>query len=139
MDLDPNFPRAHQSLALAYVKQERYPEAIAEFQKALSLSPNDRQALRDLGYGYAVAQKRTEALAVLKDLQAKYEKQEAFPGDLAAVYAGLGDKDHAFAWLEKDFQARSGRLGRIRYLIPFETLRSDPRYADLLRRMGLQR
>ncbi|MGH9873549.1 MAG: FlgO family outer membrane protein [Pyrinomonadaceae bacterium] len=137
IDLDPNFPRAHQSLGLAYLKQESYPEAIAEFRKAVSLSPSDRQALRDLGYGYAVAQKRSEALGVLKELHAKYEKREAFPGDLAAVFAGLGDKDQAFSWLEKDFQARTGRLARVRYLMPFESLRSDPRYADLLRRMGL--
>lgn len=137
IDLDPNFPRAHQSLGLAYLRQERYPEAIAEFQKAVSLSPGDRQSLRDLGYGFAVSGKRVEALAVLKDLEAKYEKQEAFGSDIAAVLAGLGDKDKAFSWLEKDFQARAGRLARIRYLVPFESLRSDPRYADLLRRMGL--
>jgi TolB-like protein/Tfp pilus assembly protein PilF len=137
IDLDPNFPRAHQSLALAYLEQERYPEALAELQKAVSLSPGDRQALRDLGYGYAVAGKQSEARAVIKELQAKYEKEEAFPADVAAVFAGLGDKDQAFAWLEKDFQAREGRLARIRYHVPYESLRSDPRYADLLRRMGL--
>jgi len=54
------------------------------------------------------------------------------------VYAGLGDKDQAFAWLEKDFQARSGLLSRVRWESPFETLRSDPRFADLLKRMGLK-
>ena len=137
IDLDPNFPRAHQSLGLAYLKQQRFPEALAEFQKAVSLSPNDRQSIRDLGYGYAVAGKRAESLAVLKELEANHEKQEAFPADIAAVLAGLGEKDQAFAWLEKDFQTREGRLARIRYHAPYESLRSDPRYADLLRRMGL--
>jgi len=58
--------------------------------------------------------------------------------DLAAIYAGLGDKDQAFAWLEKDFQARSGLLPRIRWYVPYEPLRNDPRYADLLRRMGFK-
>ncbi|MGH9904078.1 MAG: tetratricopeptide repeat protein, partial [Pyrinomonadaceae bacterium] len=138
IDLNPIFPRAHQALGHAYLKQERFAEAIAEFQKAVGLSPNDRQARRDLGYAYGVAGKRTEALAVLKELQENYEKREAFAGDIAAVYAGLGDKDKAFLWLEKDFHARIGRLGRITYQPPFETLRSDPRYANLLRRMGLQ-
>lgn len=137
IDLDPNFPRAHQSLAQAYLKQERYLEAIEEFQKAVRLSPGDRQSLRDLGYGYAVAGKRSEALDILQQLQAKYEKHEAFAADVGAVFAGLGDKDGAFTWLEKDFQGRDGRLARIRYHMPYEPLRTDPRYADLLRRMGL--
>jgi hypothetical protein len=57
---------------------------------------------------------------------------------LAGVYAGLGDKDQAFAWLEKDFQQRSGQLPTIAFRLHFEDLRSDPRYADLLRRMGLK-
>jgi hypothetical protein len=54
------------------------------------------------------------------------------------VYAGLGDKDQAFVWLEKDFQARSGLLAWIRWTTPFDSLRSDPRHADLLWRIGLQ-
>jgi TolB-like protein/Tfp pilus assembly protein PilF len=137
IDLDPNFPRAHESLGLAYLKQNRFEEAIAEFQRAVDLSPNDRQAHRDLGYGYAIAEKRDLALAVLKKLESYYEKGEAYPQDLAAVYAGLGDKDQAFAWLERSLETRTGRLGRIGYHIPFESLRSDPRYADLRRRMGL--
>jgi hypothetical protein len=79
-----------------------------------------------------------EALAVLKELEGKYEKHEAIGQDLAAVYAGLRENDQAFAWLEKDFQARSGLLAWERWTPPFEPLRSDPRYADLLRRMGLK-
>ena len=136
IDLDPNFPRGHQVLGQGYLKQSRYPEALAEFKKAVSLSPNDRQALRDLGYGYAVSGKRVEARGVLEQLLTKHEKGEAFASDIAGVYAGLGDKDQAFSWLEKDFRARTGRLSRIRYHIVFESLRDDPRYADLLRRMG---
>ena len=85
----------------------------------------------------AISGKRADALAILKELEGKYEKHEALGSDLATVYAGLGEKDQAFAWLEKDFQARSGQLARTRWETPFESLRSDPRYADLLRRMGL--
>jgi len=136
IDLDPNFPRAHEYLGLAYLKQGRHSEAIAELEKAVELS--GREPLRDLGYGYAISGGRAEALAVLRELEGKYEKHEAIGQDLAAVYAGLGEKDQAFAWLEKDFQARSGLLARIRWIPPFESLRSDPRYADLVRRIGLQ-
>jgi hypothetical protein len=55
-----------------------------------------------------------------------------------AQYAGLGDKDQAFAWLERDFQQHSGGLPDMTWRFGFEGLRSDPRYADLVRRMGLQ-
>jgi TolB-like protein/Flp pilus assembly protein TadD len=136
IEFEPNFARGHEVLGLAYLLRKRYPEALAALNKAVELSPSDRQLLRDLGYGYAVAGKRDEAVRVLKDLQAKYERREAFGQDVAAVYAGLGDLDQAFAWIEKDVQARSGRLGRIFYQIPFESVRGDPRYAEVRRRMG---
>jgi TolB-like protein/Tfp pilus assembly protein PilF len=137
IDFDPNFPRAHEYLGLGYLKQGLHSEAIGELQKAVELS-RERRQLRDLGYGYAISGKRAEALAVLKELEGKYQKREATGQDLAAVYAGLGDKDQAFVWLEKDFQARSGLLAWIRWTTPFDSLRSDPRHADLLRRIGLQ-
>jgi TolB-like protein/Flp pilus assembly protein TadD len=138
IDLDPNFPRAHEYLGLGYLKQRRHSEAIEELQKAVELSGRDRRPLRDLGYGYAASGKRAEALTVLKELEGKYEKHEAIGQDLAAVYAGLGEKDQAFVWLERDFQARSGLLAWSRWTPPFDSLRSDPRSADLLRRMGLR-
>jgi len=138
IDLDPNFPRAHEYLGLGYLTQGRYPEAIVEIHKAVELSGRDRRPLRDLGYGYAASGKRAEALTVLKEIEGNYEKHEAIGQDFAAVYAGLGEKDQAFAWLEKDFQARSGLLAWSRWTPPFDSLRSDPRFADLLRRMGLQ-
>ena len=138
IDLDPNYPRAHEYLGLGYLSQGSNSQAIAELQKAVELSGGDRRPLRDLGYGYAFSGKRAEALAVLKELETKFEKHEAIAQDFAAVYAGLGDKDQAFAWLEKDFQARSGLLAWIRWAPPFDSLRSDPRCADLLRRMGLK-
>jgi TolB-like protein/Tfp pilus assembly protein PilF len=138
LDLDPNYPRAHEYLGLGFLKKGLQAEAIAEFQKAVELSGRERRPLRDLGYGYAIAGKHAEALSVLKELEQKYEGHEAIGQDLAAVYAGLGEKDQAFAWLEKDFQGRSGLLAWIRWTPAFESLRDDPRYADLLRRMDLR-
>jgi serine/threonine protein kinase/tetratricopeptide (TPR) repeat protein len=137
IDLDPSFPRGHWALGLAYLKQRRYSEAIAELQKAVELS-GERELLSHLGYGYAISGKGAAALAILKDLQEKYQKHEALAQDVAAIYAGLGDKDQAFAWLEKDFESSSGELARVRWELPFESLYSDPRFADLLRRMGLK-
>jgi len=138
IELDPSFPRAHQTLGFAYLKQRRYEEAKAEFQKAVELSGRGANFLSDLGYCYAVTSKRAEALQILKELEEKYAKREANAQYLASVYVGLGDKDQAFAWLEKDFEQHSGILPRITWWFSFEDLRSDPRYADLVRRMGLQ-
>jgi Flp pilus assembly protein TadD len=137
IDLDPHYPRGHSQLGLAYLKQGSSSEAIAELLKAVELAGRERRPLSDLGYGYAILGKRAEALAVLKELEAKFEKHEALGEDLAAVHGGLGNKDQAFTWLEKDFQAHSGNLARIRWLAAFEPLRNDPRCADMLRRMGL--
>lgn len=136
--LDPSFPRAHEYLGLAYLKQGHFPEGIAALQKAVELSGRERRPLRDLGYAYAISGNAAEARAVLKELEERSAKREAIGQDLAAVHAGLQEKDQAFAWLEKDFQARSGPLAWIRWTPPFESLRSDPRYTDLLQRMGLK-
>src|SRR5215471_14918393 len=138
IELDPRYPRGHMYLGLAYIKQGNYAEAIAELRKANDLPDRDRSIPGTLGFVLALAGRRAEALAILKELEEKYGRHEAVGQDLAAVYAGLGDKDQAFAWLEKDFQARSGLLPRIRWYVPYEPLRSDPRYAELLRRMGFK-
>jgi serine/threonine-protein kinase len=138
IDLDPSFPRAHTLLGFAYLKQGNYAEALTELQKGNELTGRARFGLSSLGYGYAVAGKRTEALAILREIQEKYDKHEALGLDMAAVYAGLGDKDQAFAWLENDFQARTGLLSRVRWESPFDSLHSDPRFKNLLRRMGLK-
>ena len=91
-----------------------------------------------MGYCYARAAKRAEALAIIKELEERHSRGEATGVQLATVYAGLGDKDHAFAWLEKDFQQHNSGLLSIVWWVPLDELRSDQRYADLVRRMGLQ-
>ena len=138
IELDPNYPRAHDQLGLALLKNGKYTEAMASLRKAVELSQrSDRRNLSSLGFGYAVTGNRAEALAVIEELRQKYERQEALGRDVAAIYAGLGDKDQALAWLEKDFQARSGALARTRREVQFESLQNDPRFLDLFRRLGL--
>jgi TolB-like protein/Flp pilus assembly protein TadD len=139
IELDPNFPGAHEELGFAYLKQRRYEEAIAEFQKTVELSGSASKNQGDLGYCYAVTGRRAEAQAILKELEVKYARREAIGQYLAEVYAGLGDKDQAFSWLERDFERGSGiRLPFIKWWFTFDDLRGDRRYADLVRRMGLK-
>jgi serine/threonine protein kinase/TolB-like protein/Tfp pilus assembly protein PilF len=136
IELDANSPIGHLYLGLAYLKQG-HPEALAHLQKAVELSDRASEPLGYLGYANATVGKRPEALAIIQEIKGKYARREALGQYLALVYAGLGEKDQAFAWLEKDFQARSAQLPEIRWLSEFDSLRSDPRYADLLRRMEL--
>jgi eukaryotic-like serine/threonine-protein kinase len=137
IELYPNAPDPHLTLGHVYWRQGLREEAIAEFERAAELSGR-RASYVPLGYAYAVAGRRSEALAILREVEDRYARGEARGAQIAYIYAGLGDKDQAFAWLERDFQARSGVLAGSMIFYPYlDTLRSDPRYADLLRRMGL--
>ena len=137
IELDPYFSGGYRSLGLSFLKQGRNAEAIANLEKAVELADRSSIALGELGYIYAATGKRAEAIAVVKELEDKYARKEAAGLDVAAVYAGLREKDKAFEWLEKDFQTRNGALVLIRWQIPYEPLRDDPRFKDLLKRMGL--
>lgn len=137
IELNPGFGPAYQYLALSYLKQGRNAEAIAAAEKAVDLTNRSAITLGDLGYVYAVAGKRPEAIEKIKELEDKYARNQSVGQFLAVIYAGLGDKDKAFEWLEKDFQARNGKLSEIRWQLQFETMRDDPRFKDLIKRMGL--
>ncbi|MEO8042067.1 MAG: tetratricopeptide repeat protein [Acidobacteriota bacterium] len=137
IELDPNFGPAHQYLALSYLKLGRNAEATTEMEKAVELANRSGISLGDLGYVYASTGRKAEALNLIKELDAKYERKEAIGQYIAAVYVALGDKDKAFEWLEKDFEARNGKLPEIRWQLQFEALRGDQRYQDLLKRMNL--
>jgi TolB-like protein/tetratricopeptide (TPR) repeat protein len=137
IELDPNFGPAHQYLGLSYLKLGRHAESIAALEKAADLTNRSCIVLSDLGYVYGVMGKPAEAIAFIKELENKYARKEASGQFIAAVYAGLGEKDKAFEWLEKDFQTRDGRLQEMRWQISLEPLRDDPRFRDLLKRMNL--
>jgi serine/threonine protein kinase/tetratricopeptide (TPR) repeat protein len=139
LDLDPNFILAHWYLGLSYVQKSMYKEAIAELEKAVAMAPGNTLALSGIGYAYAVAGRRLEAQKVLDQLN-ELSKQKYVPAvSRAPTYAALGEKDKAFEWLEKGYEDHS--IGAIKGLAQaplFDPLRSDPRFADLLRRMNLQ-
>ncbi|MDQ3473431.1 MAG: tetratricopeptide repeat protein, partial [Acidobacteriota bacterium] len=137
IELDPTFGPAYEYLALSYLKQGRNAEAIAAAEKAVDLTNRSAITLGDLGFVYAAVGKRADAIDKIKELEEKYLRKQAIGQYIAAVYVGLGDKDKAFEWLEKDFQARNGKLPEIRWQIQFETLHDDPRFKDLIRRLGL--
>jgi serine/threonine-protein kinase len=137
IELDPTFPWAYGELGFAYLKQRRDEAATQAFQTAVELSKRASVHLSDLGCCYAVTGKRDQAVAILQELKDKYARGEAVGQYLAGVYAGLGDKKEAFVWLEKDYQQHSGYLPIITWWYCFDDVRDDPKYIDLVHRMGL--
>ena len=139
LDLDPNFILAHWYLGLTYVQKSMYKEGIAELEKAVAMSPGNTLTLSGIAYAYAVAGRKGEAQKVLEKLN-EISKQKYVPAtSRVPTYAALGEKDKAFEWLEKAYDDRS--IGGIRGVAQaplYDPLRSDPRFADLLRRMNLQ-
>jgi tetratricopeptide (TPR) repeat protein len=138
LELDPEFPPAMATLGLGYEKTERFEEAVAVLEKASRLDPGPT-SLEMLGGAYATWGKKNEARKVLAVLEERAKKRYVCPYEIATVYAGLGDKDGAFRKLE---QAVEDRADCIPWILPdskIDSLRSDPRYADLMRRIGLSR
>jgi tetratricopeptide (TPR) repeat protein len=136
LEPDPNFTATHRYLGEAYLQKSMYKEGIAEIEKELAISPNSTAALAYLGYGHALEGRRTEAQQVLDQLN-ELSKQRFVPAQYRSIiYAGLGEKDKAFEWLERGYEERS--VVAINVNPVFDPLRSDPRFADLLRRMNLQ-
>ena len=138
IDLDPRFPGTHHNLGWLYQKLGRYDEAAAEFQRAVEFSGRASSYLSSLGYSYAVKGRRGEAIQILRELEDRYARREALGIELAGVTVGLGEIDQTFDWLEKDFEQGSGVLPEVRWWNNFAEIRLDPRYAKLLRRMGIQ-
>jgi len=136
LDLDANFLPAHLFLGWSYVQKSMYKEGIAELEKAMAISPGNTLLLSGLGYAYAAAGRKLEAQKVLDQLN-DLAKQKYVPAMYRAwTYAGLGEKDKAFEWLEKGYEDRS--ILSIKAYGVLAPLHSDPRWADLLRRMNLQ-
>jgi len=139
IDIDPNFGVAYEYLGLSYLAQGKIDDAISNAQKAVTFTNRSAITLGDLGYIYAMSGRRTEALSLISELEEKYSRHEASGHDLAAIWIGLGERDKAFDWLEKDFQVRDGRLANITWEPEFVSIRNDRRYDDLLKRMDLKK
>ena len=138
IEVDPNFWFSHCFLGRAYEQKRKFPEAIAEFQRAIEVEKDNSEIWSGLGNAYAVSGKTAEAQKVLDHLKELSAHGWVAPYNVAVIYAGLGDKDQAFALLEQAYKDRSYYMAT--YLATDErldNLRSDPRFADLRKRVGL--
>ena len=133
----PNFGITHSLLGVAYEQQGKTAEAIAEFNEARRLDPEQPFYLGYLGHTYAALGKRTEAQELIDEMKRRAQRIYVDPFSVAIVYAGLDEKDEAFTWLERAYDAHSESLLLYKNAPLLDGLRSDPRFTNLFRRMGL--
>jgi TolB-like protein/Tfp pilus assembly protein PilF len=138
LDMDPNFSAAHLWRAHAYEQKGMFDQAISELQAGMRLSNDSPFALAKLGHGYALAGRCEEAKAVLKQLHAVARERYVSPYDIAMVHVALQENDEAFVWLQRAFEQKSLWLGYLNVEPQLDAQRSDRRFQDLLRRIGLQ-
>src|SRR3989442_934563 len=135
LELNPNYFGAHHHLANSYLAERRYEEAIAEAEKMSANATSEGSGRPFLGYTYAVAGKRAEAEKILDELKERSKQRHVNPAEFALIYTGLGDKDRAFEFLQKEYEENQRLPAFINVLPEWDSLRSDPRFTDLLRRM----
>jgi tetratricopeptide (TPR) repeat protein len=139
IQLDPSFATAHLYLGLSYYQQGKFAEALTPLQKAVELSDGRAETKSALVQTYVKLNRPSEALKILDELkeQAARTMQENYY--VATAYAAMGEKEQAFVWLEKAWQQRHPIFATRFKIDPnLDPLRSDPRYTDLLRRVGLE-
>jgi tetratricopeptide (TPR) repeat protein len=134
--LAQDYAFSHLPLAMnCYLPRNMYQEAIGELKQALEKNPTDSKFSGALAYTYARAGNRDGTLTILRELEER-DKRVDVATAIASAYVGLHDKDRAFEWLERAYQRRSPALVSLKMYMGLDTLNSDPRFHDLVRRIG---
>jgi eukaryotic-like serine/threonine-protein kinase len=136
-EMDDNYYPTHRWLALVYIEKSMNEQAIQEAQKAAVLSNNSTSALAVLAIAYADSGNTKEATKILRSLEAASRSRYVASFDVAAILASLNETEHVFESLQKSYDNHEYQLCLLKADPRFDRLHSDPRYADLLRRMGL--
>jgi TolB-like protein/DNA-binding winged helix-turn-helix (wHTH) protein/Flp pilus assembly protein TadD len=135
IEMDPNFGLAHNHLAQAYLQKKMNDEAVAELRKAVQLSGGSPTCLANLARAYVASGKVSEAEKLLSDLKNRSTPGQSLASEIAVIYVALGDTNQAITWLNKGYQERFNPGVLLRP--GFDAIRSDPRFEDLVRRVGL--
>ena len=134
---DALFVPAHVFLGRAFEQAGVNRDAIVEFRKALDLSEGDTNELAALGHSYAVSHQESEARKILQQLTDRSQQTYVQPTWVAVIHIGLGENDPAFDWLQRAYEDRSAWLVNLKIDPFFDPIRSDPKFVDLVRRVGL--
>lgn len=137
IDLDPSFAAAHLILGESYVQHGKHKEGLDELQKAAGLSGNSPLYMAQVGVVLALAREKKEALRVIRELQDISTKRYVSPYGIAQIYAALNDKEQAYKWLDTAYRDRAVWMSYLAIDPVFDSIRSEDRFRDLLRRAGL--
>ena len=135
LEMDPNFALAHNQLGQAYLQKQMQVEAVAELQKAVQLSGGSPTCKANLARAYVASGKKNEAVKLLSDLKKRSNSSYSNASEIAVIYVALGDADQATNWLAKGYEERFNPSVLLRP--GFDPIRSDPRFQDLVHRIGL--
>ena len=135
LDMEPNFPRAHL-LVFAYVQKGLFADALADIEKWRRIDDAPGSwAIQ--AYVYGRTGQQVEARRALEKLQHLNRRRQMDPAAIALAYVGMDNKDEAFAWLEKAYSEHSNTLTALKVDPIYDPLRGDPRFQNLLHRVGL--
>ncbi len=135
--LDPDNPAGHANLGISFLQKGMFDEAFTELKRAVTLSNGSDSAKSNLAFGYAISGNRIAATQGIDELTEASKSRPVAPFLVAQVFAALGDRDKAFEWMEKAYEERSSYLPWIKVDPMFDSLRTDPRYPQLLTRLGI--
>jgi tetratricopeptide (TPR) repeat protein len=134
---EPSYPRARFELGRALEQLRDYKQAIAEFQTILTSSPDSPRVIAALGHAYALSGEEDKAREMLQQLEQLSKQRYVSPGEFARIYIGLNEKEQVLDWLYKALDDRSSWLPYLKVEPMFDSLRSEPRFQDLVRKVGL--
>lgn len=137
LKLDGDYSRAYLFLGLCYERKGMYKEALAHFERAVGPSGSDPEILSSFAFTLARSGDRAAALKILARLESSFLEGQISLPPLALTYLGLGEMDRAYEWIERAYLERSSWLPALNILPQFDEMRSDQRFIDLLRRIGL--
>jgi len=136
VEWNSDFGNAHMNLGWVYTQKKMFREAVAELTKAIELTHLPWESA-SLGYTYAVSGRTEEAQKILKQLEERGKREQVPPYCFALIHAGLGNKDHALDWLQKGYEMKDDLLGLVKVDPMLDSLHSDSRFTDLVRRLNL--
>jgi TolB-like protein/DNA-binding winged helix-turn-helix (wHTH) protein/Flp pilus assembly protein TadD len=135
IEMDPNFAMAHNQLGQGYLEKHMNEPAVAQLRAAVQLSADSPTCVANLARAYAASGNKNEATDLLGELKKRSNANYSHGSEIATVYAALGDKDQAMIWLAKAYEERFNPGVLLRP--GFDPLRTDPRFQDIVRRVGL--
>ena len=137
LEMEPNFVPALFFQGTTFAQLKRFDESVSVLQRAVTLTAGKAYLLAALGHTYAISGERDQAMRIIDELREQAKRRYVSPYNFAIIYAGLGESDQAFTYLERTYEERANWLVFLRGEARLDCLRSDARFADLMRRVGL--